>query len=273
MDFLRVHQKNRNRCFFEHIKINYPNCNWKEGIYMGTNDLIGKNPLGAFKADPQGNDINNRMGLVMARAGLGKTAILVQIALDSMLRGQQVLHVSIGQNIQKAKSWYDDILRDISSTSEPDSYAGLQYEVMRNRMIMTFKESTFSRPKLEERLNDLIYQDIFRPSCIVIDGLDFTNLDRQTLEDMQELQKEANLNIWFSAVSHRSAENELSKEGVPAPCNKVADLFDTVILLQAESNGESKIFLNILKDDTGCVEPGKSLRLDPTSLLVWGSTF
>jgi hypothetical protein len=237
------------------------------------NDLIGKNPLGAFRVDSKGNDITNRMGLVMARAGLGKTAILVQIALDSMLRGQQVLHVSIAHSIQKTKAWYDDILRDVSSTSEPDSYASLQYEVMRNRMIMTFNESTFSRPKLEERLNDLIYQDIFRPSCMVIDGLDFTNIDRQTLEDMKELQKEANLNIWFSAVSHRSAEMVLSKDGIPSPCDAIADLFDTVILLQAESNGESKIFLNIVKDETDCVEPGKSLRLDPTSLLVWGSTF
>lgn len=240
---------------------------------MVKNDLIGKNPLGAFKVDSKGNDVAQRMGLVIARAGVGKTAILVQIALDSMLRGQQVLHVSIGQNIQKTKAWYDDILRDISSSSAPDSYAGLQYEVMRNRMIMTFKESTFSRPKLEERLNDLIYQDIFRPRCLVIDGLDFNNVDRKTIEDMRELEKEANLNIWFSAVTHRSENGEISKDGVPAPCHEIADLFDTVIMLQPESNGESKIFLNILKDETGCVDPGKTLRLDPTSLLVWGTRF
>jgi hypothetical protein len=236
-------------------------------------DLIGKNPLGAFKSDTDGNDVSHRMGLVMARAGLGKTAILVQLALDSMLRGQQVLHVSIGQNIQKTKAWYDDILRDISSGSDSDSSADIKYEVLRNRMIMTFNESSFSRAKLEERLNDLIYQDIFRPSCIIIDGLDFADIDRKTIEDMRELQKETNLNIWVSAVSHRADLEEVEPAEVPAPCKDVADLFDTVILLQAESNGESKIFLNILKDDTKCVEEGKSLRLDPTSLLVWGSTF
>lgn len=235
---------------------------------MLKNDLIGKNPLGVFKVDLKGNDVNHRMGLVIARAGLGKTAILVQIALDSMLRGQQVLHVSIDQNIQKTKAWYDDILRDISSITKPENHASLQYEVMRNRMIMTFNESSFSRPKLEERLNDLIYQDIFRPSCLVIDGLDFANLDRQTLVDMQELQKEASLNIWFSAVSHRNDKADASKGGLPAPCHEIGDLFDTVILLQPESNGESKIILNIVKDNTGCVAPGKTLSLDPTSLLV-----
>lgn len=239
---------------------------------MLKNDLISKNPLGAFSAEVSGSNSNMRMGLVMARAGLGKTAILVQIALDNMLRGKQVLHVSIGQNIQKTKAWYDDILADIASGCEDERLADLRYEVMRNRMIMTFNESSFSRPKLEERLNDLIYQDIFRPSCMVIDGLDFKNIDRKALEDMRDLQKQAGLNIWFSALTHRD-NIEVSPEGVPAPCNEVADLFETVILLQAQSDGDSKIFLNVLKDSTGCVEPGKKLRLDPTSMVVWGTTF
>lgn len=236
-------------------------------------DLIAKNPLGAFKTDANGQEVSQRMGLVMARAGLGKTAILVQIALDNMLHGKQVLHVSVGQNIQKTKSWYDDILRDITAGAHSDHTAQIQFEVMRNRMIMTFNESSFSRPKLEERLNDLIYQDIFRPSCMVIDGLDLDKVDRQTLEDMRELQAEANMNIWFSAVIHRADLEMDPVSGLPACCGSMADLFDTVIMLQPESNGESKIFLNILKDATGCVEPGKALRLDPTSMVVWGTTF
>ena len=240
---------------------------------MLKNDLIANNPLGAFTADTNGNEVSKRAGLVISRAGLGKTAILVQIALDSMLRGKQVLHVSIGQNIQKTKAWYDDILRDIAAGTKLENVAEVKYEVMRNRMIMTFNASTFSRPKLEERLNDLIYQDIFRPSCMVVDGLDFENIDRKTLEDLRDLQQEANMSIWFSAVTHREDLGAVSKDGIPAPCNEIADIFDTVILLQPESNGESKIFLNILKDTTGCVESGKSLRLDPTSMIVWGTTF
>ncbi len=236
-------------------------------------DLIAKNPMGAFNRDAAGNEVK-RMGLVMARPGLGKTAILVQIALDSLLRGKQVVHVSIGQTIEKAKGWYDDILNDISASAKHEDMAALLLDVSRNRMIMTFNASTFSRPKLEERLNDLIYQDIFRPSCVIIDGLDFTKVDRQTLADIRDLQKEANLSIWFSAVTLREAQSEtVVKHDMPAPCDMVDDLFDTAIMLQPESGDEGKIFLNVLKDATGCVAPGKSLRLDPTTLVVWGSCF
>jgi len=236
-------------------------------------DLIAKNPMGAFSRDAAGNDVE-RMGLVMARPGLGKTAILVQIALDSILRGKQVVHVSIGQTIEKAKVWYDDILTDISASAKHEDMAQLQLDVSRNRMIMTFNASTFSRPKLEERLNDLIYQDIFRPSCMIVDGLDFATVDRQMLADMRDMQKQANMSIWFSAVTLREAQSEtVVKHDMPAPCDLVDDLFDTAIMLQPESGDESKIFLNVLKDTTGCVAPGKSLRLDPTTLVVWGSCF
>ena len=236
-------------------------------------DLIAKNPMGAFNRDAAGNDVT-RMGLVMARPGLGKTAILVQIALDSILRGKQVVHVSIGQTIEKAKVWYEDILSDISASAKHEELADLQLEVSRNRMIMTFNASTFTRPKLEERLNDLIYQDIFRPCCMIVDGLDFNKVDRQTLIDMRELQKEANMSIWFSAVTLREAQSEtVVKHDMPAPCDMFHDLFDTAIMLQPEPGDESKIFLNVLKDTTGCVAPGKSLRLDPTTLVVWGSCF
>ena len=38
------------------------------------------------------------MGLVMARAGLGKTAILVQIAMDSLRRGTMVGTVDVDRD-------------------------------------------------------------------------------------------------------------------------------------------------------------------------------
>jgi len=236
-------------------------------------DLIAKNPMGAFNRDAEGKDVA-RMGLVMARPGSGKTAILVQIALDSILRGKQVVHVSIGEGIEKTKAWYEDILSDISANGKHEDMAEVQLDLRRNRMIMTFNASTFSRPKLEERLNDLIYQDIFRPCCMIVDGLDFSKVDRQTLEDMRELQREGSMSIWFSAITHREAQSEaLANQGIPAPCDSVGDLFDSVIMIQPESGDESKIFLNVLKDTTGCVAPGKSLRLDPSSFVVWGASF
>jgi hypothetical protein len=129
---------------------------------MQKEELIKNNPLRVL--NPLDETLpDHRMGLVMARAGLGKTAILVQIAMDSMLRDQKVLHVSIGEDLGKAKAWYDDIFKYIAEGFQLENTAEVENDLMRNRIIMTFKESAFSRPKLEERLNDLVYQNIFRP--------------------------------------------------------------------------------------------------------------
>jgi hypothetical protein len=226
-------------------------------------DLIKKNPLRIFTPLSDESLPDHRMGLVMARAGLGKTAILVQIAIDSMLRGLKVLHVSVGEDLDKAKAWYEDMFKYISEGSQLENSAAIGNELMRNRMIMTFKEAAFSRPKLEERLNDLVYQNIFRPDIVVVDGYDFAEAEYDAIMDLKEMMAAMNVQGWFSALRHRDDER-VSAAGVPAPCHEVDGLFDTVILVQPEQNA---ILLEIIKDeyDGGA---GKVLNLDPSTMMV-----
>ncbi len=229
-------------------------------------DLIDKNPLRILNPGAEKCADAQRMGLVIARAGIGKTAILVQMALDSLLRGNQVLHVSIGQSLEKTKTWYKDLFKDIAKTYELENFSEVKEEIIRNRMIMTFNENSYSHPKLEERLNDLVAQGLFDPHCIVVDGFDFANADRETLSAMRDFVYAKKLQVWFTATAHRE-DTRKSADGVPAPCHEVDDLFDTVIFLRAESKRENLI-LDILKDATGRVEAGEKLDLDPETLLV-----
>jgi KaiC/GvpD/RAD55 family RecA-like ATPase len=231
---------------------------------MLKNELVVKNPLRILKPGPDEGVPDHRLGLVMARAGVGKTAILVQIAMDCLLRGHRVLHVSIGEGLDKTKVWYDDVFKMMTAGQKQDEVAEIEEEVMRNRMIMTFKESSFTRPKLEERLNDLVYQNIFRPDCIVVDGFDFNNADEQAIIDIKELMTIMDLHVWFTAVCHRD-DTRISEAGVPAPCHHLDDLFDTVIVLQPR---EDEILLNIVKDCPGCAEPGRVLNLDPATMMI-----
>jgi hypothetical protein len=228
---------------------------------MGYEPLVNQNPLRVLNLGRG----SKQLGLVMARAGLGKTALLVQIALDSILRGNRVIHVSIGESIEKTKAWYDDILQFIlreHSVSRPHELIDM---VSRHRMIMTFKEDTFSRPRLEERLNDLILQDIFRPNCLVVDGFDFGGADRATVEDIKEFLESMNLQAWFSATSHRT-DNRVSPAGVPAPCHEVDDLFDTVILLKPEK--DATIQLEIIRNNGIDSDAGIGLNLDPSTMMI-----
>lgn len=201
------------------------------------------------------------MGLVMARAGLGKTAILVQFALDCMLLGNKVLHVSIGEGVDKTRTWYDDILSLLTDGEKIESIP----EIMKNRMIMTFKESSFSKALLEERLDDLVKQNIYKPECLIIDGYDFASNDKESLEELRTFMNERGLKmIWFSAVSHRE-DTRVSLDGVPAPCHEVDGLFETVLLIKPVGDAMK---LDILKCDSCKLDPGTTLMLDPSTMLI-----
>jgi hypothetical protein len=228
---------------------------------MGNEDLIASNPLRVLGLDRTAEEGNQSLGLVMARAGLGKTAILVQIALDSMIRGNNVLHVSTGESIEKTRDRYDDILALTLKDQSVEDLAG----VGQKRMIMTFRENVFSRAVLEERLKDLIHQDIFKPNCLIIDGYDFDDNGRQAMEELKQLMADLGIAvIWFSAVSHRD-DDRVSADGVPAPCHAIDDLFDVVLVIKPD---EELMKLDILKCGYCEVEPGTTLMLDPSTMLI-----
>jgi len=226
------------------------------------NKMNVNSPLRALGLEEaKGTDNKSMMGLVMARAGLGKTAILVQFALDCMLLGNKVLHVSIGEGIEKTRVWYDDILGRLSQGDSFESIPGF----MQNRMIMTFKESSFSKALLEERLDDLVQQDIYRPECLIIDGYDFESNDLKSLQDLRDFMNDRGLKmIWFSAVSHRGDDRK-SLDGVPAPCHEVDSIFETVLLIKPAGD---EMKLDILKCDACKINPGTTLLLDPETMLL-----
>ena len=181
-------------------------------------------------------------------------------AIDVM-RGNRVLHVAIGETIDKTRDRYDDILAKMVADLSDETEADLS----RRRMIMTFKEHVFSRAMLEERLQDLIEQDVFKPDCLIIDGYDFDGNGRQDMEDLKQLMAELGISvIWFSAIRHRN-DPRVSADGVPAPCHTIDDLFEVVLLINPQ---DDLMKLDILRCAYCEVEPGTTLLLDPSTMLI-----
>ncbi len=229
---------------------------------MRKEDFIANNPLRVLQ--PENED--GRVGLIMARAGLGKTAILVQLALDCLMRGKKVLHVSIGQNLDKTRAWYDDIFKDMVEGADLEDAAAIQEDIHRNRLIMTFNEAIFSRAKFEERLNDLVSQNIFKPDCLLVDGLDLAKVDHDELAGMREFIKEQGVQGWFSAVCHREHTGNMP-DGTQIPCDEFDTLFETIIMLMKDPK-QKCLVLNVVKDDSGLTDPGNILHLDPATLMI-----
>jgi len=223
-------------------------------------DLILRNPLRLMGRENEEILPEGGFGAVLARAGVGKTALLVQLALNSLLKSKNVLHISLNDPVSKVCRWYEEVFRDIAREYDVSQMDELWEAILPHRFIMTFKVEGFSGPKLEERLTDLTEQGIFLPQIILIDGLPFDETVRETLSDLKALAKKHDVRVWFAVRTHR--HEKPASDGTPVPLLGVTDLFEAAIQLQPEGK---EIHVQVLKGGTLDQHP---LLLDPATMLI-----
>jgi len=225
-------------------------------------ELILQNPLRFIGDETEDILPEGGFGAVLARAGVGKTSLLVQLALNTLLRSKYVLHISLDDPVNKISLWYKEVFRHLTKSYDAKKINKLWEDLLPHRFIMTFKVEGFSVPKLEERLTDLKEQNIFSPQMVLIDGFHFNETAGASLSDLKRLAKNHCLHVWFAVKTHRHEKS--GPDGIPAPILDVSDLFDIIIQLQPEGK---KIHVITLKG-----EPGDSDRpalfLDPATMLL-----
>jgi hypothetical protein len=229
---------------------------------MLKNDLILRNPLRLMGHENEAIVPQGGFGAVLARAGVGKTALIVQVALNTMLQQKNVLHVSLNDPVDKVNLWYQEVLTSLANQYHVRQIKELWESIQMHRFIMTFKVEGFSVPKLEERVKDLTEQQIFNPHMVIIDGLPFDESLRTPLEGLKSFSENHRLHLWFTVTTHRHETPDV--EGLPVQLSGVADLFDAVIQLQPEGK---KIHIRCLKGGPEDSEACDQL-LDPSTMLI-----
>ena len=205
-------------------------------------------------------------GAVLSRAGIGKTAFVVQLALGRLLEGKNVLHISLNDPVNKVSLWYQELFNHLASPYDPAAAQRVWESLLPHRFIMTFKIAGFDAAKLRERMTDLIAQKIFIPEILIIDGLAFDHGCQAALLELKALAAEHGLPVWFTVRTHRHEQPD--EDGLPVQIADLAELFDCIIRLQPEGK---QIRLQVLKGSTAQM-PHMQLSLDPTSMLVQNGT-
>ena len=201
-------------------------------------------------------------GAVIARAGVGKTSLLVQIALYSLFEKKSVLHVSLKEPIKKVCLWYDEVSTRIERTlNKSNASSDIWDTVLMHRMIMTFGENQFNTTTFRERLFDLTEQDIFYPQLIVVDGLMVDKENISVFEELKELAKELSVFMWFSIRSHRHKVSRISH--FPPSLIPVTDLFDVTLQVIPKSD---TIDIDLASQIP--FESSPDLILDPETMLI-----
>jgi len=228
-------------------------------LKMLRNDLIQRNPMGFFGDKSERSLAGGEFGGILARAGVGKTALIVQLAINAMLKDQRVLHISLTDPVNKVNLWYQEVYRHLTRNDDATFARALWEELLPCRFIMTFKAEGFKLPVLEERLGDLGEQGIFSPSIVIFDGYPFDAADLNSLAALKTFCADNDMSAWFTIRTHR--HEAPAAGGLPTQLNGLDDLFDALVRLQPEGK---EIHIEILKG----VDAPPSLVLDPTTMLI-----
>ena len=231
-------------------------------LYMLKKDILLKSPFRLLERDIDTNVSEGGFGAALSRAGVGKTAFLVQLALHNMLQGNNVLHISLSDSVDKVGLRYKELFQNLTKHDNAQQINELWDTILPHRLIMTFRVDSFSVPRLEERLTDITEQGIFQPRMTIIDGLQFDESVRQPLVDLKALAVKHSFHVWFSVNTHRHEEQ--NPDDMPPSLSHVADLLDVALKLQPEGK---EVHIRTLKSVSETSDR-PALFLDPSTMLI-----
>ncbi|MCF0241031.1 MAG: hypothetical protein HUK25_00240 [Treponema sp.] len=163
---------------------------------MEKKDLIDLSPVRIFDEAQDGGLKDSCMGLVTAKKGLGKTSVLVQFGIDSLLKDKHLVHVSFDQHSSNVIAWYDSILSDLAKKKHIN-LSEISDDIVRDRTILNFNQEKFTLPKVVNTIKALKDGGI-KVSALIVDGLNVANTPKEDLEVMAAFIESEKMTAWFS---------------------------------------------------------------------------
>jgi archaellum biogenesis ATPase FlaH/stress-induced morphogen len=240
---------------------------------MYRKDVNERSPMRVFEKSMHGGLGRGNVGVVASRAGVGKTPLLVQIALDDLLRDRKVLHISHEHAVDHVRAYYDEIFHDLSVVSKLDDPEAVKLDVERHRLIYSHVTQAISAPpsnrggrsSIGKILDTVTFaRDVahFEPDVIIIDGFDFHHATEDAIKALGALARERSIELWLSA--NTDAPPEKAGE-IPAPIDRFAAYLNVVVFLAPERD---VVRLRLLKDHDSKAFGDLHLRLDPHSMRI-----
>jgi len=232
-------------------------------MMMLRKEINERSPLRVLEQSIHGGLGRGNIGVVLARHGVGKTAFLVGVALDELMRGNPVLHVSLDQSVDRVLAYYDEIFNDLAHKRELEDLWRVRLGMERKRRIHSYLGGTFSVDKLRQALAFKRETSEFVPATIMIDGYDFKQATAEELDALHDIVRAADAELWMSAVIHRDSKRD--PRGVPEPLDRVSSSLD--VILEMAHDGD-RIQVGLLKDHDNPNVSELKLALDPTTMLL-----
>ena len=231
---------------------------------MVKQELIQRSPVRIFEKSIHGGLKAGDLGVIASRKGVGKTAVLVQIALDKLMQGKKVIHVSFTQHTDYVIAWYEDIFAEIAKKKNLEHSMEVKNDLVKNRVLMNFNQDGVTSDQILRSLRAMIVEGGFKADALIIDGYDFSRGTVGRLSAVKAFAKELSLEIWYSCTVVGGAE-QYDKHNIPLILKDYIDLIDVIISLEPK---QDYIQFSVPKDRETRNPAALELRLDTKTLLI-----
>lgn len=227
-------------------------------------ELIAKSPVRFLEKSIEGGLKAGNIGVVASRKGVGKTSVLVQIALDKLMQGEKVIHVSFSAHTSHVIAWYMDILDELAKRRNLENLAETREEALRNRVIMNFAQEGISVEQILGSLRAMIVSGGFKASTIIVDGFDFAKATPDRLAKVKDFAAEMGLEVWYSCTL-TGDEPVLDRNNMPVVLKDFVPSLAVVIVLEPKTE---YIHFVVVKDHDRINPHDLKLKLDAKTLLI-----
>jgi hypothetical protein len=233
---------------------------------MEIEELNDLSPLRVFEKSLDGGLGRGNLGVLVSRHGVGKTACLVHLATDKLLRGEHVIHVSFSGNVEHVINWYKEVFREVSEGRSLDDAAVVYNNILSNRVVMNFSQENVTIEKVLSSLETLIDHGSFKADAILFDGYKLTAATPEDVAKIKQFASDMNLEVWFS-VSPIRPDVTYDEYGIPDTMTKYSDLIDVLIGLVYNDN-KDKVIMTVVKSHGKMHKKPMGVNLDPKTMLI-----
>jgi hypothetical protein len=227
-------------------------------------ELIRRSPIRVLEKSIHGGLGEGNLGLFASKKGVGKTACLAHVALDGLLRGEKVLHVSFSDDPRHVESWYEQVFQELAAVSRLEGVREVHDEAVANRLILHFRRADRPLDPVRRHIDTVTAGSAFVPRVMIVDGFPFGEATDDDWRMWKAVAAERRIGIWFSAALPPNGVT-LDAEGIPEPVSGFKEHFAVIILLHPV---QDHIALKLLKDHGSKDLDDLRLKLDPRTLLI-----
>ena len=231
---------------------------------MDKEELIQRSPIGVFMKSIHGGLHKGELGLIASLSGVGKTSMLVQIALDKLLQDRKVIHISFTQHTDYVLAWYEDIFNEFIKKKNLEHQQDVKSDIVKNRVLMKFNQEGLTIDQILKSLRAMIRDGGFAAECVIVDGYKFSPQEGEKISRIKEFAGELGLSVWFSCTV-KEGEGQYDKRNIPVLIKDYADLFAVIVVLEPR---QDHIELAVAQDRDDQNPGHLALKLDPKTLLI-----